>query len=127
VDNSRSGQNLDTADLAGTPSLTSGSRGDKVARWFDTKAYVVNALGTFGNVGISTLRGPGLWNVDMGLFKVFRFLETRELQFRSEFFNIFNNANLGLPNATVVSSAFGRITTTTTPPRVIELGLKIRF
>ena len=54
-------------------------------------------------------------------------METKELQFRSEFFNVFNNVNLGLPNSTLVSSAFGRITTTTTPPRVIELGLKIRF
>jgi hypothetical protein len=54
-------------------------------------------------------------------------LENKEVQFRSEFFNVFNNANFDLPNATVVSSSFGRITATTTPPRVIELGLKFRF
>jgi len=127
ADNSRTGQNLDTADLVGTPSLTSGNRGDKVRQWFNTSAFAANALGTFGTTGINTMRGPGLWNVDVGIFKIFRFMETKELQFRSEFFNVFNNVNLGLPNSTLVSSAFGRITTTTTPPRVIELGLKIRF
>src|SRR5581483_4244498 len=111
VDNSRSGQGLDTADLGGTPSLTSGSRGQKVLQWFNTGAYAVNALGTFGTVGINTLRGPGLWNADIGINKNFSLGEQRQLQFRSEFFNVFNNVNFGLPNSTVISSSFGRITT----------------
>jgi len=117
---------LDTT-LVGTPGLTSGSRGQKVLQWFDTKAYAVNAVGTFGTVGINTLRGPGLWNADLGINKNFSFGEARQLQFRSEFFNVFNNVNLGLPNSSVISSSFGRITSTTTPPRVIELALKFRF
>jgi hypothetical protein len=126
-DNSRSGQGLDTADLVGTPFLSSGSRGQKVQQWFNIKAYAVNALGTFGTVGINTLRGPGLWNADLGINKIFSLGEQRQVQFRSEFFNVFNNVNLGLPNSTVISSSFGRITSTTTPPRVIELALKFRF
>jgi outer membrane receptor protein involved in Fe transport len=127
VDNSRSGQGLDSADLVGTPSLTSGSRGQKVQQWFNTKAYAVNAVGGFGTVGIDTLRGPGLWNADIGMNKNFRLGERRELQFRSEFFNIFNNVNLATPNATVISSSFGRITASAAPPRVIEFALKFRF
>ena len=127
MDNSRSGQGLDTTDLVGTHTLTSGSRGQTIQQWFNTKAYAVNALGTFGTVGINTLRGPGLWNADIGINKIFPLGEQRQIQFRSEFFNVFNNVNLGLPNSTVISSSFGRITSTTTPPRVIELALKFRF
>lgn len=127
VDNSRNGQSLDTADLAGTPGLTSGSRGQKVARWFNTDAYRINAVGTVGNVGINTLRGPGMWTFDFGAYKNFRIGESYQLQFRSEFFNIFNNVNFGAPVSTVTSGAFGRILSTSTPPRVVELGLKLRF
>ena len=128
VDNSFTGQGLDTADLVGTPNLTSGSRGAKVQRWFNTSAFAVNAPGTFGTLGLNTMRGPGLWNVDLGVFRNFPLgKEGRAIQLRGEFFNLFNNVNLGLPNATVVSASFGRITTTTTDPRVAQLGLKVVF
>lgn len=127
VDNSLNGQSLDTADLVGQPGLTSGSRGDKVDRWFNIGAYAVNAIGTVGNVGINTLRGPGLWTFDLGAYKNFRFGESYQLQFRFEFFNLFNNVNLGTPVSTVTAGGFGRILSTSTPPRVIELGLKFRF
>ena len=127
LDNSLNGQGLDTADLVGESSLTSGSRGEKVARWFNTAAFQANAVGTVGNVGINTLRGPGFWSFDFGAYKNIRIGDSYQLQFRSEFFNMFNNANLGMPVATVSSGAFGQIISTSGPPRVIELGLKLRF
>ena len=129
VDNSFSGQNLDTADLVGDPSLTSGARGAKVARWFNTSAFALNAPGTFGNVGINTMWGPGRWNLDMGLFKSFLFSEkgNRSLQFRTEVFNLTNNVNLAQPGNSVISATFGRITATSTDPRVLQLGLKLIF
>jgi outer membrane receptor protein involved in Fe transport len=121
------GQGLETADLVGDPYLTSGSRGDKVANWFNTGAFTTNAPGTVGNVGINTMRGPGLWTVDFGLYKNLPIQETKQLQFRAEFFNIFNNPNFGNPNSTANNANFGRILSTTTTPRVIELGMKLRF
>jgi hypothetical protein len=127
ANNSFNGQNLDTGDLVGDPYLTTGSRGAQVSQWFNTAAFKTNAIGTVGNVGINTLRGPGLWTVDFGLYKNFPVGERREFQFRAEFFNIFNNPNFGIPNSTVISANFGRILSTTTTPRVIELGLKFRF
>lgn len=129
VDNSFSGQNLDTADLVGTPSLTSGSRGAKVQKWFNTSAFALNAPGTVGDVGINTMWGPGRWTLDMGLFKNFPFGERnqRNVQFRAEIFNVFNNVNLGQPGASVISATFGRITATSTDPRVLQLGLKCLF
>ncbi|HUS06688.1 MAG TPA: TonB-dependent receptor, partial [Bryobacteraceae bacterium] len=63
------GQGLDTADLIGVPTYTTGSRGDKINAWFNTKAFALNAVGTVGNVGINTMRGPGLLNVDAGVYK----------------------------------------------------------
>jgi hypothetical protein len=99
-----------------------------VQQWFNTSAFAVNAPGTFGTLGIDTMRGPGLWNLDLGVFKNFPFgNEGRSVQLRGEFFNVFNNVNLALPNATVISASFGRITATSTDPRVAQLGLKLIF
>ena len=129
ADGSKNGQLQDTADLVGDPSLTSGSRGEKIQRWFNADAFTFSTEGTVGNVGINTMRGPGQWTFDMGFFKNIRLGERLEIQFRSEFFNLFNNANLADPVATVTSGVFGRIFTTRTglEPRVIEFGMKIRF
>lgn len=124
---SYNGQGLDTPDLVGNPYLTTGSRGDQIKAWFNTKAFALNAIGTVGNVGINTLRGPGLFNIDFGVYKNFRVLESKEIQFRTEFFNVLNHPNLGMPNATVVSPFFGQISSISGTPRVIELGMKFRF
>lgn len=124
---SYNGQGLDTADLVGVPSYTSGARGDKINAWFNTKAFALNAIGTVGNVGINTMRGPGFVNMDLGVYKNFRVRESQQIQFRTEFFNVLNHPNLGMPNATVVSPFFGQISSINGTPRVIELGLKFRF
>ena len=129
ADGSKNGQLLDTGDLVGDPSLTSGSRGERIRRWFNTDAFTTSAEGTVGNVGINSMRGPGHWTFDMGFFKNINVSELVVVQLRSEFFNLFNNANLADPVSTVTSGAFGQIFSTATglEPRVIEFGLKIRF
>ncbi len=80
----------------------------------------------FGNLGRNAFRAPGLENCDLGAFKSFRVTEGIRLQFRSEFFNIMNHTNFGLPNQTSTSAAFGTITTTY-PARQIQFGLKLMF
>jgi outer membrane receptor protein involved in Fe transport len=80
----------------------------------------------FGNLGRNAFRAPGLENWDLGAFKNFRITEGIKLQFRSEFFNVLNHTNFGLPNQTSTSSAFGTITTTY-PARQIQFGLKLLF
>jgi len=80
----------------------------------------------FGNLGRNAFRAPGLENWDLSVNKNFRITEGIELQFRSEFFNIMNHTNFGLPNQTSNSSAFGTITTTY-PARQIQFGLKLLF
>jgi hypothetical protein len=104
--------------------------------WFDPGAFSVPIAGTFGNVGRSTLRGPGLFNVDTSLFKRIPIRESVTLQFRAEAFNVLNRTNFGLPNQIVfagssssysVSDSAGQITSTATTSRQIQFALKLMF
>jgi hypothetical protein len=83
--------------------------------------------GEIGNRNI--LRGPGFWNLDTALLKNFKmpWSETQRLQLRWEAFNIFNHHSFGLPNANVVSSAFGQITTSASAPREMQFALRFEF
>lgn len=80
----------------------------------------------FGNAAKDSLRGPGLFNWDMGLHKDFALMDNTVLQFRAEFFNAFNHTNLSDPNTTVSSPAFGAITGAG-DPRIGQLALKLSF
>src|SRR2546426_4871503 len=75
----------------------------KQTQWFDPNAFVPPDVGTWGNLGRGTLRGPGLVEVDLSLFKNIGLSEKTNLQFRTEFFNAFNHTNLGTPNPIVFS------------------------
>lgn len=63
----------------------------------------------FGTCGTGVLRGPGLINVDMGVFRRFRITERVNIQFRGEAFNISNTAHFANPNSDIASSNFGLI------------------
>jgi hypothetical protein len=84
------------ANFTGQPLLPSGFK-QTVETWYNPDAFVTPPPFTFGTVGRNTLRGPKLINWDFGLFKTFRITESKSVQFRSEFFNILNHANLGPP------------------------------
>jgi hypothetical protein len=101
-------------------------------QWFNPKAFILPAAGTFGNLGRGVYSGPGLAEVDSSLFKTTAITERTKLQFRAEFFNVLNHTNLGTPNATVFSNGAysptaGLITATTTTSRQIQFGLKLIF
>jgi len=100
--------------------------------WYNPNAFVVPAAGTYGNLGRGTFTGPALAELDLSLFKNTAATDKIAVQFRAEFFNVLNHVNLGTPNATVfsgasVSASAGLITTLATPPRQIQLGLKLIF
>jgi hypothetical protein len=126
-DNSLTSIGKDTADLVGNPSLSGDrSRNQQIAQWFNTAAYVVNAIGTYGTSGVNVLTGPKFFNLDTGVLKDFKVSESKRFQLRFESFNILNHANLNNPDGTVTSPTFGRITGTSAP-RVIEVGLKFQY
>ena len=128
VDNALTGVGGNTADQIGDRTLPDGrSKGDAIQNWFNTAAFVPNKIGTVGNVGMDAVRGPGFWNVDIGASRNFLITETKRVEFRASFYNLFNHGNLGLPNATQSSPTFGRITGMANDARVIDLGLKFAF
>jgi hypothetical protein len=95
--------------------------------WFNRAAFAVNPNGTFGETRRGEFFGPNRQTVDLGLFKRFRFTEDLNLQFRAEFFNLFNTVNFSNPNTTVNTAAtFGRITSAE-DPRIMQFGLKFLF
>jgi hypothetical protein len=126
---------------ASRPNVKAGATADSLtlgtlARYFDTNGLEAPALGTFGNLGRNVLRGPGFWNVDMSAIKDTRITENKSLQFRAEFFNIFNHPSWGAPNpasfslsrGTAVPNVLaGQITTTTSTARQVQLALKLIF
>lgn len=102
-------------------------------RYFDPSAFVPQPAGFTGDLGRNSIIGPGLANTDVGLVKTIAFGEGRQLQFRSEVFNVFNRANFGMPLRVVfdtqgnpINSA-GQIKNTITPSRQMQFGLKFSF
>ena len=81
-----------------------------------------------GTCGRNTLRGPGITNFDFALARTFEYFgEGRNLELRWEMFNMFNTPQFGLPERNVNSSAFGRITTLSGDPRLMQFALKFSF
>jgi hypothetical protein len=89
-------------------------------------AFALPALGNFGNLAKGSLRGPGLLNFDLGIFKTFPITERWTLQLRAEFFNALNRANFNSPGTTVSAGGFGSILSAR-DPRIGQLALKILF
>jgi hypothetical protein len=130
VDNSLSAVGGDRADFIGTDlnqaKLSGQSHGQMVNQYFNTALFTVNALGTFGNSGRNILRGPSFFNADLGVIKNTAITENTRLQFRAEFFNVFNNVNFNNPGTTVGTPAFGKITSAR-DPRILQFTLKLMF
>ena len=127
VDRSLSGVGLDRGDLVG-PATTYNNQSvaSKIADYFNTAAFALPALGTFGTSGRDILTGPGLQNLDAGLFKDFHITEIRRFEIRWELFNSLNRAPFQNPTASLSSSNFGRILTAGNP-RIMQLAAKFYF
>ena len=123
-----SGFSSSRPNLIGDPN--SGPR--TTSEWFNKAAFErlfpVNNGPTqfFGNEGRNVVEGPGLNVWDFSTLKNFRVTESKTLQFRAEFFNVFNHANFGLPNNDISSPNFGVIQSAANP-RLIQLALKFLF
>ena len=127
--NSFTGARGELADFSGgNPDLGNQSHGQQVLRYFNTSLFSASAFGTFGNSGRNILRGPRFFNADFGLLKITSISEGVNLQFRTEFFNLFNNVNFRFPNNNASSSNVGKITAVINDSqRIIQFGLKLTF
>ena len=129
-DNSRSGVNLDRADLVQgvSPYLPSNrSRSQELSSYFNTSAFSVNALGTFGNSPRNLLRNVNYFNVDASLQRSFPIGKDIQFKFRVEGFNATNHVHINQPGNNVsATTTFGRITGAG-EPRILQLVGRLEF
>ncbi len=122
--------------VAGCHKSTSGSATARLNKWFNSTCFAAPADFTFGNESRvdAALRSDGIANFDLAIFKRTTFGpdERRAVEFRTEFFNLFNRTQFAPPNTICCSSNnanFGVVTSTApgTNPRLIQFGLKLLF
>jgi hypothetical protein len=122
------------ADLATGRTLASatksGNVADRLDAYFDPTAFTQPPLffPDWGQLGRNIIRGPKQIDTDLSIMKSIPVTESQRLEFRAEFFNLFNNVNFANPvNIIYPSSNFGSIVSTTTGPRVVQFALKYNF
>jgi hypothetical protein len=137
-DNSLTGLGRDRAVPTGQDPAQPG--GDPLLQWFNKAAFAANPTGTFGLLGKGTLRGPRMFSWDMGAFKKIPLKGERvSMQFRAEFFNVFNHPMFNNPATSLADGNYGKITQTLANagstqgditsggPRIIQFALKLTF
>ena len=102
------------------------------APFYDPSAFAPVSQVRFGNMGLNALRGPRLFNMNLGLFRKFAIKERVELRFQAEALNLTNTPSLNQPNATASTPSnfmaiTSTITTATSPQRTMRLGLRLSF
>jgi hypothetical protein len=101
--------------------------------YFDPTQFAPQRPGFYGTVGRNTLRGPGLVSFDASFIKKQSLGDTRNMEFRLEIFNALNRTNFGLPVSSLfnargaLSGTAGRITSTVTTARQIQLAVRFAF
>jgi hypothetical protein len=78
-------------------------------RWFDPCAFVLQQPGYYGNAGRNALIGPGFSNLDLSLAKTFQIYEAHAVEFRTDFFNLLNRANLATPSSPTGAQVTGGV------------------
>jgi len=94
--------------------------------YLNPRAFVQPDFGTMGNMRPSNIVGPGTWQLDLGLSRIFNPREGQKLEFRAETFNVTNSLRKGNPNTTLNSNTFGQITTSS-DARIMQFALKYSF
>jgi hypothetical protein len=133
--NNWSGSPTDAArtDLIANPILPKDQR--TFSRFFNTAAFAMPARSTWGNAAPKVVRGPGINNFDISMFKNFRLTERLRGQFRCEAYNAFNHTQFSAVNTTsqfnvntgaLTSLSFGQLTASRLPRRM-QLALRINF
>lgn len=121
-DASLTGVGLDRPNVVGNPYPADQS----IQQWIRPGAFAKNAAGTFGNAGAYSLVGPGTFNTQFALSRVFTLWEGNNLELRFEAFNALNHVNFSNPSANLASSQFGEILSAG-DPRILQLAMKCTF
>ncbi len=136
VDGFNRSRNLQTDPIADRPDLLSGARYEDLPKgvsrgcgnipagtpvgtpnlWFDPCAFTLQPAGYYGNVARNALTGPGFANVDLSWSKTFSLSEEQTLEFRADFFNIFNHPNFSTPRSPTGAQVTGGVIVFPSPP-----------
>jgi hypothetical protein len=98
-----------------------------LASYLNRAAFAQPANGTFGTHVRNSITGPGFWKIDLAVSKLVSLASAQNLELRVEVFNLLNNFNWGNPNLNFSAGTFGRITTMTGDPRIMQFGVKYAF
>jgi hypothetical protein len=99
---------------------------DSLLSYLNPTAFAHPAAGEYGNHKANSFEGPGFWTVDLAVTRLVP-LATQSLELRVEVFNLFNHFNWGNPNTNLDAGTFGRITTQSGDPRIMQFGMKYAF
>lgn len=122
------GNTNDRADLVADPKLDSGRpREELIELWFNTAAFALPAVGADGSAPRSVVDGPGVRNVDLGVFRDISVGSRMTLQFRLEATNVFNMVNLMNPVTNLGASATFAKIRAARDMRRIQLGTRLSF
>jgi hypothetical protein len=140
--------NSQRPDIIGNPNAGTCPNGSPVGTitcWFNPNAFAVPAPGTFGDAGRNILSGPDFAEFDFAVIKNTKITERTALEFRAEFFNIFNHPNFAVPTnttgpngaggngdaiflgPTTLAGNAGQIFSTVSSSRQIQFGLRLSF
>ncbi len=126
---------LNTPGTTQTADLVGNFDGDRLigsaGRWFNTAAFAQPTGVRFGDTGRNQFRGPGAYNLDFSVFRVFPVGGQRRLEFRFQGNNILNHPVFANPSTSITSGTFGQITGIggggSYPERQLQLGLRFTF
>jgi len=118
-----------------------GNHSVSVHRWINSACFTAPAAGNLGDAKRVPVVGPDFWNSDFSLIRQFALpRKDMGLNFRAEFFNLFNHPQFGMPindvsiagaltpgNAPPATSSFGAVNSTVNNPRLVQLALKLAF
>jgi hypothetical protein len=101
--------------------------GQPIPSAHDATALAPEGGTDIGDVGRNVLRGPSQSNIDFSVGRRFVLAESKDLQFRADFFNLLNHANRDNPISDISTGDFGRIVSFSSSPRIVQLSLKFTF
>jgi hypothetical protein len=81
----------------------------------------------FGDSGVGSIMGPGQFNWDLSVFKNTKLTERTSIEFRAEFYNIWNHPQFNPPVNSAGDATFGEIQNSSVPPRIMQFALKFYF
>jgi hypothetical protein len=116
-------------NVIGSNVAISGSAQSRIGQWFNTAAFAQPAAFSFGNESRTdpVLRAAGINNFDFTITKQTSIKERTRLEFRTEFFNLFNRVQFADPGTSFGSPQFGIVTSAMNLPRLVQLGLRLSF